>query len=106
MGQLSKVAVPASTGGGPGEAGPRTHPCAHYLPLGGDLIEELRELCCHNAVPAGECKNKGWEQPRSSQVTVSAGIHAKWAGLGNNTTQTVHIRATTRAGLAHSICQH
>lgn len=45
------------------------------LPQGGNLINELGDLLCQDADPAGEHRNQSWEQPRLSQVMIPASIH-------------------------------
>lgn len=39
------------------QTGPRTHQSVQELRLDGDLVEQLGELLCQDAVPAGEHKN-------------------------------------------------
>lgn len=86
MDLLGKTTIPARTGSRPPRAGPRTHQCVRGLKLVNNLIEELEELFCQDAVSPGECKNQGREKSRPSQIIVPASIHIGqvwgWARLG------------------------
>lgn len=77
----------------------------------GELIEELGEPLCQDAVAAGDQKNQDWEHPRPGQVTVftSIGVDQIWrqAGLSQASALAGKCRGEAdHASLSCSIHQH
>ena len=74
VGWLGKATIPSRTGSGLSQSAPKDPLVCARSPLEGDLIEELGELFCQDAIAASEHKKQGWEQPRLDHIMASTSI--------------------------------